>query len=239
MSRRANEAERNAQDEGDLNEYDTPPEALLALMGVEALPECIWEPACGKGNIVQALRQQGRTVIASDIQDRGCPDSFLHDFMTSPIAPRATGEAAAIVTNPPFKLLREGWLEQCLCFTPDVYLLVRLQFLEGQSEWREKVIERLGLRRVYLFRERLPMMHKTQYLIERDVAIRRGDKRVPPLAKSSRMAFAWFCWRRAWTGQTSLRRISWKNPKPPLPPKGASLPKGYCRQTPDMFSGAR
>ena len=36
--------------------YQTPPEAVHALLRVERLPSIIWEPACGPGAIVRILR---------------------------------------------------------------------------------------------------------------------------------------------------------------------------------------
>jgi hypothetical protein len=39
--------------------YETPPEAVEALMRVEQLPHHIWEPACGPGSIVGILRATG------------------------------------------------------------------------------------------------------------------------------------------------------------------------------------
>lgn len=222
MSRRGHEAERNAQEEGDLNAYDTHPVAVRALMSVEALPARIWEPAAGTGNIVRALREEGRYVVASDILPL-CEGASQVDFLQPLPATFPQPDVQAIVTNPPFNLFRSGWVERCLTFCPDVYLLARLQFLEGASGWRKQVLEKSGLRRVYVFRDRLPMMHKRGHLES-------GGK-----ASTSRMAFAWFCWRRGWTGQTSVKRISWKDAGPPLPPKGAALPKTYCRVTPDMF----
>ena len=219
MSRRHRAGtERNAQAAGDLNIYETPPEAVLALMAAEPLPEMLYEPACGAGNIVKILRDQRRHVLASDIEDRGCSDSFVADFMQ---LDKLMGRADAIVTNPPFNLLSKGWIERCLELCDDVYLLARIQLLEGVS--RTEVIEKRGLRRVYVFRERLPMMHKAGFL-------EAGGK-----ASTSTMAFAWFCWRRGWTGQTSVKRISWKNHGPPLGPPAAALPKSRCRNTIDMF----
>ena len=227
MSRRGREADKHSQEERGLDSYPTPPEAVLALMSVEALPERLWEPACGAGNIVKVLRQHGRRVLATDIERRGCPDSQQLDFMQDGAVRPAnslgqfdTDKIPAIVTNPPFYLLRKGWVERCLSFCPDVYLLARLQFLEGASDWRSQVLEKSGLRRIYVFRDRLPMMHREGW---------DGPK------ASSRMAFAWFCWRRGWTGQTSVKRISWKDHGPPLAPPAPPLPRNRCRNTIDLF----
>src|SRR5437762_7357044 len=55
--------------------YPTPPEAVHALLSVYQPPHCIWEPACGDGAIVNVLHAAGHHVIASDLNDWGCPDS--------------------------------------------------------------------------------------------------------------------------------------------------------------------
>jgi hypothetical protein len=222
MSRRGHEAERNAQAEGDLNAYDTHPVAVSALMAVEALPRRIWEPAAGTGNIVNVLREAGRYVVASDILPLATGIDRV-DFLKPPPEGFPLPDVQAIVTNPPFNQLRNDWVQTCLAFAPNVYLLARLQFLEGGSDWRREVLERSGLRRVYVFRERLPMMHKRGYLES-------GGK-----PSTSRMAFAWFCWRRGYRGKPSMHRISWRDHGPALPPPTIKMPKGRCRQTQDMF----
>ena len=55
--------------------YATPPEAVRALLSVENFSGTLWEPACGDGAIVNVLREAGHTVYATDLVDRGCPDS--------------------------------------------------------------------------------------------------------------------------------------------------------------------
>jgi hypothetical protein len=59
--------------------YDTPTVAVPPLMYNVRLLPVIWEPACGKGNIVEVLRAAGHKVIATDLNDRGCPDSLAND----------------------------------------------------------------------------------------------------------------------------------------------------------------
>jgi hypothetical protein len=36
--------------------YETPPEAVIALLRAEQLPDVIWECACGRGAITRVLR---------------------------------------------------------------------------------------------------------------------------------------------------------------------------------------
>jgi hypothetical protein len=71
----------------------------VTLALVPHLPEIngvIWEPACGGGKMVAALRHAGFDVIGSDIADGV-------DFLHHP-APK-TG-ICAIISNPPYALAR-------------------------------------------------------------------------------------------------------------------------------------
>ncbi len=78
--------------------YPTPPEVTLALLesGV-LLPDLpIWECACGEGALAEVLRGAGRSVVATDLFDRGYGEPG-HDFTRADKA-----LAPIVVTNPPF-----------------------------------------------------------------------------------------------------------------------------------------
>ena len=80
--------------------HETPACAVHALLEAEALPQVLWEPACGYGAIVRILRAAGRTVIASDLRAYDTPDlDFVQDFLTTTAAPDGV---QAVVMNPPF-----------------------------------------------------------------------------------------------------------------------------------------
>lgn len=171
--------------------YQTPPEAVHALLRVEPLPDVLWEPACGPGAIVRVLRASGRTVFATDLVDYASPDQDAHgwDFLLERQLPLGV---QAIVTNPPFKNAGE-FVANALKLCPKVVMLLRLAFLE--SERRRDILDTGALARVHVFRKRLPMMHREGW---------EGKK------GSSAMAFAWFVWDRAHEGPTELRRLSWE-----------------------------
>lgn len=172
--------------------YETPAVAVEALQRAEHLPPSIWEPACGPGSIVEILRRAGHSVVATDLVDYGCADSsFGIDFLIEREAPPDIG---AIVTNPPFKLAGE-FVAQALHLCPRVVMLLRLAFLESQR--RSDILDTGYLARVHVFKNRLPMMHRSG----------RGTK----VAKtnSSAMAFAWFVWDKNHVGPTELHRIQW------------------------------
>ena len=84
--------------------YETPACAVEALLRVEQLPHWIWEPAAGRGAIVNVLRDRGHAVIASDLIDYSFPLHFVGDFMAQKKAPTGT---ELILTNPPFKFISQ------------------------------------------------------------------------------------------------------------------------------------
>ena len=172
--------------------YETPDCAVRALLAVEKLTTgAVWEPACGPGAIVRALRAAGHQVWATDLVDYGSPDqdqSGIDFLLEHGSAPYFIG---SIITNPPFKLA-DQFVRHALLQCPRVYMLLRLAFLE--SERRSAILESGWLARVHVFRKRLPMMHRAGWSGPR---------------ASSALAFAWFCWDRSHRGPTELRRISW------------------------------
>jgi hypothetical protein len=51
--------------------YETPAVATRALCACEQLPHHIWEPAAGRGAIVDVLRGAGHEVVGTDLVDYG------------------------------------------------------------------------------------------------------------------------------------------------------------------------
>jgi hypothetical protein len=189
-----------------LDLYETPAPAVRALLKEEPLDGAIWEPACGPGAIVTVLRKAGYRVVATDILDYGCPDSTGGvDFLKQQHAPE---DAKTVLTNPPFMYANE-FVRHALKLVPRVLLLLRLAFLEGVG--RSDIIEGGQLARVYLFRNRLPMLHRNGW--------------TGPRVTSSAMPLAWFVWNRNHRGPIELRRISWEaddEPDDEVPPGEAA-----------------
>lgn len=173
--------------------YETPPCAVRALLAVEEIPSgAVWEPACGPGAIVRVLRAAGHEVWSTDLVDYDSPDqdqAGIDFLLEHGAAPYYVG---SIVTNPPFKLA-DQFVRHALMLCPRVFMLLRLAFLE--SERRTGILDSGWLRRVYVFRKRLPMMHRAGWSGPR---------------ASSAMAFAWFCFDRTNPGPTELQRIGWE-----------------------------
>jgi hypothetical protein len=136
--------------------YETPAAAVRALINVEKLPIDIWEPCAGRGAIVRELKRGGHRVTAHDLNAWPGADSGIKtpiDFLMEREAPAS---CSCIVTNLPFKLA-DAFIRHGLTLVSRVIVLQRLAALEGDG--RSDLIDR-HLRRVWLGRERLPMMHR-------------------------------------------------------------------------------
>jgi hypothetical protein len=170
--------------------YQTPAPATEALLRAERLPRVIWEPAAGRGAIVNVLRAAGHEVVASDLTDHGIPGQHARcDFLMETKAPAGV---QAIVTNPPFKLATE-FAEHALHLAPQVFMCLRLAFIEGMR--RSAIIDGGHLARVHVFRNRVAF-HRDGWT---------GPKH------SGAIAFAWFAWDRNHSGPTTLDRIEVRN----------------------------
>lgn len=170
--------------------YETPREAVWALLGAENIPQVVWEPACGPGAIARVLRASERQVYATDLVDYDSPDQDMAgwDFLMERQVPIGV---QAICTNPPFKNA-SAFARKAIELCPKVYMLMRLAFLEGVT--RSDLIDGGKLARVLVFRNRLPLMHRDGWT---------GNK------STNTMAFAWFVWDDSHNGRTELHRISW------------------------------
>ena len=173
--------------------YETPDVATLALLRIENLPHRLWEPAAGRGRMVNVLRGAGHEVLASDLLDYGVPTHFARrDFLMEWKLPDG---CEAIVTNPPFKLA-EKFVAHALHLCPRVVMLLRLAFYESMR--RTHILEQpCAPARIHVFRKRLPMMHRDGWA---------GRK------ANSGMAFAWFVWDLTdENNPTVIDRISWEH----------------------------
>lgn len=210
------------------NLYQTPPEAMRALLSLVRFSPKVWEPACGRGAISRMLEDAGYEVELSDLVDYGTADRFgevqrVEDFLGS--APRGDDpDRPDIVTNPPYGANLNAFIAHALrVHRPRrMALLLNLNFLCGFDDPdRRYAMDECSPKTVYIFTRRLPMMHR--------------DGWDGPEA-SSRMNTAWFVWEfDGATGtydaggkrDTTLLRVDWKvfeNSKPCGPREAGDLP---------------
>jgi hypothetical protein len=176
--------------------HETPPEAVRALLAVEPLPQKIWEPCAGRGAIVRELVWAGHEVSAMDLVAYDGADPNIETPIDFLMEYRAPSGFDYIVTNPPFKLADE-FVRHGLTLVSRVVVLLRLAALEGAG--RSDLIDR-HLRRVWLGRERLPMMHREGW--------------TGPRLTSAGAPFAWFVFEREPRSEIAfmMGRMSWRLP---------------------------
>ncbi len=168
--------------------YPTPPEATLALLGMEPFSGAIWEPACGDGAISRVLEAAGHPVVSTDLVDRGYGESRVDFLMEQRLL------APTIITNPPFKMAEE-FLEKGLALgAVKIAMLLRLAWLEGRA--RKTIFESTPISRVLIASKRIQMARGGSD---------RGD------GGGGMIAFAWFVWDVTHTGPPTLGWFDWKD----------------------------
>lgn len=120
-------------DKGDVDLYNTPPEALEAAWdeGIFDDFQTFWDPCNGLGKISNFLKERGKSVFTSDIVDYGDQDKVL-DFLE---AVRNSSEYTlpsdvCIVMNPPFKLT-EKFIDKALSLFDNLIMFNRATVLEA------------------------------------------------------------------------------------------------------------
>lgn len=127
--------------------FPTPAWATYALIDNEKFSGDIWESACGDGAMSRVLETTGRTVISSDLFDRGYGEPGK-DFL------KPKRKAANIITNPPYNAA-EGFVRSGVaCSKSKFALLLRLAFLEGANR-ANTIFAATPPSRVWVFSERI------------------------------------------------------------------------------------
>src|SRR6516225_8396984 len=201
MTKRNRPSFGRQKSERGLDQFDTPPIALSPAFVHEPLlsgVKSVCEPFCGKGNLVIAMRARGLTVFASDIQDRGCPDSDVLDFLKMTSRPPGCD---VLLSNSPYgeamAYLEHAW---ALGFRL-VVLLLPPSFLFSAGRF-ERMHKRGHLRRVHILAERLQDMHDANFT---------GKK------ASQSQVHAWFVFDRNYYGNAEINAVSIYRPTERMP----------------------
>ena len=143
------------------------------------------------------LEDAGYEVMISDLVDRGIAtkDGELQQVGDFMLSVAAGSEGVDIATNPPYDDLANAFAAHALREHKPrkMALLLNWNFAAGFDDpHRVFVMDECPPSRIYLFKRRLPMMHRDGWTGAR---------------ASSAQAFAWFVWNRAHVGPTELRRV--------------------------------
>lgn len=193
-----NGASNHSEVERELNDfYATPPIATKELIKYlkENYPEIdndiIWEPACGKGHISQALINEGFNVVSTDLIDRGYRPG-LYGETCNFLSEKNDYAAAHIITNPPYKYAQE-FVEKAMEILKDGKLccmFLKLTFLEGKK--RYEMFKKYPPEKILVFSSRVNCAHSGDFERESE--------------RGGAVAYAWYIWRK---GNTNSPVIEW------------------------------
>ena len=133
--------------------FQTPPYALEPLLPFLPITWRIWEPACGKGNIVRALKSSGHCVFGSDVVPAYYGAMKGADFLGELGGLVGRRSYDAIVTNPPYSRL-DDWIARCFELGKPFALLVPVTALGGKR--RQSLYRNYGGVSLIMFGERIP-----------------------------------------------------------------------------------
>lgn len=127
-------------------------------------PDLIWDPCCGRGNVLDVAKRWGHRTVGSDVVDR-CPKHrfFRANALIQTKPPAAPGCELSIVSNTPYHYepnIAERIIAHLLeTFCPRrAAFILPIAFLAGQERWRGgRFAGRFRPSHVGIYRERHTM----------------------------------------------------------------------------------
>jgi len=163
---------------GDL--YETPYSMTEQLLERETFDGAVFEPASGKGAIVNVLDRRGYMPIYSDLYYTKNKVDFL----------KTTYSMQNIITNPPYSMADEFVTHAKKLYKNKIAFLLRTNYLSGTKRLNAGIYTELS--KVYIFSRmadlRAPM---------------RGDGKYP----TAGIVYAWCIWEKGYTGDPMINFI--------------------------------
>lgn len=137
----------------------------LAASGCSFDDDLIWDPCCGKGNVLDVAKAYGHPTIGSDIIDRKPVHKFIRaNILTQmPRMPVWSGRATSVISNPPYSYepdIAERIMTTILERFPvrRAAFILPIAFLASQERWRDnKFAGRWKPSHTCIYRERHTM----------------------------------------------------------------------------------
>lgn len=124
----------------------------------------IWDPCCGRGNILDVAKQWGHETVGSDVVDRYPRHRFLRGNVLTQIsrAPQMPGRPTSVITNPPYSYepdIAERIIEKVLTRfeVRRAAFILPIAFLASQNRWSPARLQRWRPSQVCIYRERHTM----------------------------------------------------------------------------------
>ena len=179
--------DKNHKEREALDYYSTPTEEvtnILNILNINFIGKTILEPAAGGGHMLQGIKNyladniNNATIIATDIQDRGCNDietGTAFDFLSDEYPYKDNIDY--IIMNPPYSIIEPFVMRSLGIANKGILMLGRLQFLEGEKRF-ENILAEYPPTDIYVY-------------VDRIACFKNGDI---SQKMSSAQAYAWFYW---------------------------------------------
>ena len=179
--------DKNHKEREALDYYSTPTEEvtnILNTLNINFIGKTILEPAAGGGHMLQGIKNyladniNNATIIATDIQDRGCNDietGTAFDFLSDEYPYKDNIDY--IIMNPPYSIIEPFVMRSLGIANKGILMLGRLQFLEGEKRF-ENILAEYPPTDIYVY-------------VDRIACFKNGDI---SQKMSSAQAYAWFYW---------------------------------------------
>ena len=191
--------------------YATHPQCVIDLLQREHFNNYVWEPACGQGHISQILKENGYTVLSSDIIDRGYNGTIIYDFLQNDLfSDDITNNIDYdIITNPPYKFSTE-FVKQALSKVHEgrkIAMFLKLTFLEGRE--RYELFNTNPPKVVYVYSRRVACAKNGDFTVKNADGSTKLDKDGNEIELTSgAMAYAWFVWEKGYKGNSIIQWIN-------------------------------
>lgn len=179
--------DKNHKEREALDYYSTPTEEvtnILNTLNINFIGKTILEPSAGGGHMLQGIKNyltdnvNNVTIIATDIQDRGCKDieaGAAFDFLSDEYPYKDNIDY--IIMNPPYSIIEPFVMRSLGIANKGILMLGRLQFLEGEKRF-ENILAEYPPTDIYVY-------------VDRIACFKNGDI---SHKMSSAQAYAWFYW---------------------------------------------
>ena len=179
--------DKNHKEREALDYYSTPTEEvtnILNTLNINFIGKTILEPAAGGGHMLQGIKNyladniNNATIIATDIQDRGCNDietGTAFDFLSDEYPYKDNIDYT--IMNPPYSIIEPFVMRSLGIANKGILMLGRLQFLEGEKRF-ENILAEYPPTDIYVY-------------VDRIACFKNGDI---SQKMSSAQAYAWFYW---------------------------------------------
>ena len=179
--------DKNHKEREALDYYSTPTEEvtnILNTLNINFIGKTILEPSAGGGHMLQGIKNyltdnvNNVTIIATDIQDRGCKDieaGAAFDFLSDEYPYKDNIDY--IIMNPPYSIIEPFVMRSLGIANKGILMLGRLQFLEGEKRFKN-ILAEYPPTDIYVY-------------VDRIACFKNGDI---SQKMSSAQAYAWFYW---------------------------------------------